>query len=289
MVAQLQNRLVQAQLTMEQDYERIRQIETRYRVLFETTNEALLIVSSETGRILDANSAAARLFAREIQDLTNRTFANQFDQESQTELAATLGQVRRDRPRAVRQLALTRRQRADQPRCAIVPVGQRDALFVPSVAAQCRIDLRCRLGSIAHRTLSPRQRRHRIHQFHRPDPMGQHSISGARRCRHQRNRARNQPRRVSRTSIHRPQRHDDQRPRQRPPVDLFHIISQRLRRVTPGRNIHDLPRGTQARKLCLRAARRQSDCRRTQHRARPSPPRRWKTSSTSSDRRRSRN
>lgn len=94
MVAQLQNRLVQAQLTMEQDYERIRQIETRYRVLFETTNEALLIVSSETGRILDANSAAARLFAREIQDLTNRTFANRFDQESQTELAATLAQVR---------------------------------------------------------------------------------------------------------------------------------------------------------------------------------------------------
>jgi transcriptional regulator PpsR len=94
MVAQLQQRLVQAQLTMEQDYERIRQIETRYRVLFETTHEALLIVSSETGRILDANSAAARLFAREVQDLTNRVFANRFDPASQAELEATLGQVR---------------------------------------------------------------------------------------------------------------------------------------------------------------------------------------------------
>ncbi len=94
MVAQLQQRLVQAQLTMEQDYERIRQIETRYRVLFETTQEALLIVSSETGRILDANSAAARLFAREVQDLTNRVFANRFDQNSQTALAAILGEVR---------------------------------------------------------------------------------------------------------------------------------------------------------------------------------------------------
>ncbi len=94
MVAQLQQRLVQAQLTMEQDYERIRQIETRYRVLFETTHEALLIVSSETGRILDANSAAARLFAREVQDLTNRVFANRFEQSSQTELAATLSLVR---------------------------------------------------------------------------------------------------------------------------------------------------------------------------------------------------
>ncbi|MBA3324640.1 MAG: transcriptional regulator PpsR [Rhodobacteraceae bacterium] len=94
MVAQLQQRLVQAQLTMEQDYERIRQIETRYRVLFETTHEALLIVSSETGRILDANSAAARLFAREVQELTNRVFANRFDTTSQQQLAAALAQVR---------------------------------------------------------------------------------------------------------------------------------------------------------------------------------------------------
>jgi transcriptional regulator PpsR len=94
MVAQLQQRLVQAQLTMEQDYERIRQIETRYRVLFETTQEALLIVSAETGRILDANSAAARLFSRDVQDLTNRVFANRFDPVSQAELAAALSGVR---------------------------------------------------------------------------------------------------------------------------------------------------------------------------------------------------
>jgi transcriptional regulator PpsR len=94
LVAQLQQRLVQAQLTMEQDYERIRQIETRYRVLFETTHEALLIVSSETGRILDANSAAARLFGRETSDLVNRVFANRFDQTSQADLAAALALVR---------------------------------------------------------------------------------------------------------------------------------------------------------------------------------------------------
>ena len=94
MVAQLQQRLVQAQLTMEQDYERIRQIETRYRVLFETTREALLIVSADTGRILDGNTAAARLFASDVQDLANRPFASRFDASSQTELAATLALVR---------------------------------------------------------------------------------------------------------------------------------------------------------------------------------------------------
>jgi transcriptional regulator PpsR len=93
-VAQLHKRLVEAQLTMEQDYERIRQIETRYRVLFETTHEALLIVSSETGRIIDANSAAARLFSREVEDLTNRVFANRFEPKSQSDLAVALAMVR---------------------------------------------------------------------------------------------------------------------------------------------------------------------------------------------------
>jgi transcriptional regulator PpsR len=94
MVAQLQKRLVQAQLTMEQDYERIRQIETRYRVLFETTHEALLIVSAETGRVIDANSAAARLFGREVRELTDRVFGNRFEPESQEKLAAVLAEVR---------------------------------------------------------------------------------------------------------------------------------------------------------------------------------------------------
>jgi transcriptional regulator PpsR len=94
MVAQLQKRLVQAQLTMEQDYERIRQIETRYRVLFETTQEALVIVSAETGRIADANSAAARLFGQEVRELSNRLFSNRFDEESQADIANATATVR---------------------------------------------------------------------------------------------------------------------------------------------------------------------------------------------------
>jgi transcriptional regulator PpsR len=94
MVAQLQKRLVQAQLTMEQDYERIRQIETRYRVLFETTQEALLIVSAESGRVVDANSAAGRMLGLEIRELTNRLLAARFDPESQEEIAEATSTVR---------------------------------------------------------------------------------------------------------------------------------------------------------------------------------------------------
>ncbi|MEM7615044.1 MAG: hypothetical protein AAF245_08350, partial [Pseudomonadota bacterium] len=54
--ALLQQRLIHAQMTIEQDYERIRQVESRYRVLFETGTDALLILSADTGKILDANS-----------------------------------------------------------------------------------------------------------------------------------------------------------------------------------------------------------------------------------------
>ncbi|MEM9428537.1 MAG: transcriptional regulator PpsR [Pseudomonadota bacterium] len=69
---QLQNRLVQSQLTIEQDYERIRQVESRYRVLFETGSDALVILSADTGRVGDINSAAARLLKRDAQEIKGR-------------------------------------------------------------------------------------------------------------------------------------------------------------------------------------------------------------------------
>jgi len=96
MVAQLQQRLVQAQLTMEQDYERIRQIETRYRVLFETTHEALIIVSAETGRVGDANSAAGRLLHQPVRELTGRDVAGLFHPGDEVDLGAALARVRED-------------------------------------------------------------------------------------------------------------------------------------------------------------------------------------------------
>ncbi len=59
-VAELQSRLVAAQQAMEQDYWKLREIETRYRVLFDASNEAVLLLSAETLRIVEANPAAIR-------------------------------------------------------------------------------------------------------------------------------------------------------------------------------------------------------------------------------------
>jgi transcriptional regulator PpsR len=57
-VADLQSRLVAAQQAMERDYWKLREVETRYRLLFNASNEAVLLVRASDLRIVEANPAA---------------------------------------------------------------------------------------------------------------------------------------------------------------------------------------------------------------------------------------
>jgi transcriptional regulator PpsR len=59
-VAELQSRLVAAQQAMEQEYWKLREVETRYRLLFDASNEAVLLLKADTLRIIEANPAAIR-------------------------------------------------------------------------------------------------------------------------------------------------------------------------------------------------------------------------------------
>ena len=59
--AALQQRLVDAQQSMERDYARLRHVETRYRLLFQMTSEAVLIVDAASHKVVEANPAAAQL------------------------------------------------------------------------------------------------------------------------------------------------------------------------------------------------------------------------------------
>ncbi|MES2904852.1 MAG: transcriptional regulator PpsR [Pseudomonadota bacterium] len=59
--AAMQQRLLQTQQALERDYIRLRQAETRYRMLFDMASEPVLIVDAETRRIREANPAAHRL------------------------------------------------------------------------------------------------------------------------------------------------------------------------------------------------------------------------------------
>jgi transcriptional regulator PpsR len=60
-VSELQARLVSAQQAMEQDYWKLREVESRYRMLFDASNEAVVLLSGDMLKILEANPAAIRL------------------------------------------------------------------------------------------------------------------------------------------------------------------------------------------------------------------------------------
>jgi transcriptional regulator PpsR len=59
-VAELQSQLVAAQQAREQEYWKLREVETRYRLLFDTANQAVVIVRADTLRIAEVNMSAIR-------------------------------------------------------------------------------------------------------------------------------------------------------------------------------------------------------------------------------------
>jgi transcriptional regulator PpsR len=59
-VAELQSRLIAAQQAIEQEYWKLREVETRYRMLFDASNEAVLLLKADTLHIMEANPAAIR-------------------------------------------------------------------------------------------------------------------------------------------------------------------------------------------------------------------------------------
>lgn len=76
-IAELQQRLVKAQLALEKDYESRRDFETRYRVLMETSRDALVIVDAATGRMTDLNKAAAAILGSGADALMGGLFSNE--------------------------------------------------------------------------------------------------------------------------------------------------------------------------------------------------------------------
>jgi transcriptional regulator PpsR len=59
-VTELQNRLVEAQQSMERDYWKLREVETRYRLLFNSSAEAVLLLDAANLSIIELNPAGAQ-------------------------------------------------------------------------------------------------------------------------------------------------------------------------------------------------------------------------------------
>lgn len=65
--AAMQQRLINAQQSMERDYWRLRQVETRYRLLFQMASEPVLILEGSIDKVEEANPAAYELFGERAQ------------------------------------------------------------------------------------------------------------------------------------------------------------------------------------------------------------------------------
>jgi transcriptional regulator PpsR len=93
-VAQLQHRLIEAQMSMERDYARLRQVEARYRLLFQLSSEPALIVDADNAKVFEANPAAIKLFGSDPKRIIGRSFTDEFDADSAARLKAVMSDLR---------------------------------------------------------------------------------------------------------------------------------------------------------------------------------------------------
>lgn len=89
-LAEVQQQLITAQMSLEREYEAFQQTETRYRVLLEMTDRAVIFVNLETGRVVDLNSAAAECLHTDKKSIVNSAFEQLFSTDGRTPLLTQL-------------------------------------------------------------------------------------------------------------------------------------------------------------------------------------------------------
>ena len=90
----LQRRLVEAQQTMERDYWRFREADTRYRHLLQTSHDALLVVDGQNQRVVEANPAAEALAGKARGGVVGLSLPTLFDEASAEPLQSLLAAAR---------------------------------------------------------------------------------------------------------------------------------------------------------------------------------------------------
>ena len=135
-VAELQSRLIAAQQSLERDYWKLRDVETRYRLLFDASNEAVIILKATNLRIVEANPAALRVLG-----ITSPSRAGVADQEflpllterDRTAVQAALARVR-DQGKAPGLIVHLGRERKSWTLRATLVTSEQSPLFVLQLA-----------------------------------------------------------------------------------------------------------------------------------------------------------
>lgn len=92
--SRLQQRLIEAQHSMERDYGRLRSVETRYRLLFQMVPECILVLDASSQRILEANPAAEAALGSPSRHLVGQAFPVGLGKKSAAEIQAMLSALR---------------------------------------------------------------------------------------------------------------------------------------------------------------------------------------------------
>jgi len=87
LISSIQQRLVEAQRNAEQEFLRLRSAETRYRILFQMAEEAILVLDANTLKTIDANPSAAALLEATPGKLVGHAFGDFFSPDSWRDLA----------------------------------------------------------------------------------------------------------------------------------------------------------------------------------------------------------
>jgi transcriptional regulator PpsR len=90
----LQRRLVQAQQEMEREYSRVRQAETRYRLLFQYSSEPVVIADAQTMRVREMNPAAQNVLRIDPSRLEGKPLQVGFAEEAGSEITTLFATAR---------------------------------------------------------------------------------------------------------------------------------------------------------------------------------------------------
>ena len=93
-VSQLQQRLLSAEQAVEQEYQRLRNSETRFRVLLQSATDAIMIVDARTGRVAECNPASSTLLDRPLKRIEGANIEDVFAAEDWASIKVALDGLR---------------------------------------------------------------------------------------------------------------------------------------------------------------------------------------------------
>jgi len=92
--ARLQQRVFELQQSLERDYARLREAENRYRLLFQTSPDPMLLLDATTQRVTEANPAALRILGKDPRRVIGRPVAEAFAAGSRVAVQSLLSALR---------------------------------------------------------------------------------------------------------------------------------------------------------------------------------------------------